>query len=137
MQLTPLEIKLLLPPERLPRDEALRRFYLIWTLKEAYTKALGSGLGFDFKRIEYDVPRDVVRIDGTVPTGWKFVRFDVARGEHTYVGIVAQYIGEAVAGFEFREECIVEHRPAGDWLKVHDAAEFMQRAIQELRYVPK
>lgn len=81
------------------------------------------------------MPRDVVRIDGTAPIGWKFVRFDIERGEHKYVGVVAQYIGEAVVGYERRDECVIEHRSAGDWLKVHDAAEFMQRAVQELRYV--
>lgn len=32
--------------------EALRRLYDLWTHKEAYTKAIGKGLGFDFTRLE-------------------------------------------------------------------------------------
>lgn len=76
------------------------------------------------------MPRDVVRIDNARPIGWKFVRFDVQRGPDTYVGVVARYVGEQDLA---RGECLVEHRPAGDWLKVYDAAEFVQRAVRELK----
>lgn len=33
-------------------DEALQRLYDLWTYKEALTKNLGMGLGFDFKRVQ-------------------------------------------------------------------------------------
>lgn len=108
----------------------MRRFYLIWTLKEAYTKALGLGLGYDFKRIEYDVPRGTVRIDGVRPYGWEFVRFEAHRGEDAYVGVVARYIGSKDSG---EGECVVVSRPPGEWLKVYDAAQFVQRAVQQLK----
>lgn len=102
----------------------------MWTLKEAYSKALGVGLGLDFTEIEYDVPHDVVRVNGSRPVGWKFIRFDVRRGEDMYVGVVVRYVGEHD---DARGECVVEYRPAGDWLKQYDAAAFLQQSIAELK----
>ncbi|KAI0334713.1 hypothetical protein GY45DRAFT_1317723 [Cubamyces sp. BRFM 1775] len=132
-QLTQLERNILLPPapaRALPKDEALRRFYLIWTLKEAYTKALGLGMGFGFSRIEYDVPNDVVRIDDQIPRGWEFTRFDlqnvVQQGPtEDYVGVVARFVGDTSSGR-------VQHVPSPKWLKVWNAKEFLSSAIEEL-----
>ncbi|CAN0459320.1 unnamed protein product, partial [Scytosiphon promiscuus] len=38
-----------------PSDDAakLQRFYLHWSLKEAYVKAIGQGLGYDLRRISF------------------------------------------------------------------------------------
>ena len=130
VQLTAYERTILEPEIPLDHKEALKRFFLIWTLKEAYTKALGLGLGFDFKRIEYDVLRDVVRIDNVVPKGWQFVRFDLQRNEDTYVGVVAQCVGEDSS---MGDECVVEHRQPGDWIQVYEPVAFMKQVIDTLK----
>ena len=56
--------------ENVYRDRLVHLF-LLWTLKESYTKALGLGLGFDFKRIEYDSERDLFRVDKRAVNRWE------------------------------------------------------------------
>ncbi|KAI0650077.1 hypothetical protein C8Q79DRAFT_942183 [Trametes meyenii] len=134
-QLTDLERQILLPGASAPplsAHEELRRFYLIWTLKEAYTKALGLGMGFDFSRIEYDVPNDVVRIDGKTPYGWEFFRFDIRNiteggRVEDYVGVVARFLGE-----DFSSACRVQFVSSPPWLKVWNAKEFLSTALEQL-----
>ncbi|KAI0751411.1 hypothetical protein C8Q80DRAFT_574355 [Daedaleopsis nitida] len=135
-QLTNLERAVLLPPPPaapLPEHEQLRRFYLIWTLKEAYTKALGLGMGFDFSRIEYDVPHDAVRIDGVAPRGWEFTRFELrnelkdGRAEE-YVGVVARFLGDDIE----RESRVRVAPVQPEWLLTDGAARFLETAIEEL-----
>jgi len=120
-QLTPLEQTLLCSD--VPESEAIRRFYWVWTLKEAYTKALGIGLGFDFRRIEYDVVEENITIDGEPARGWQFRKFEVAHTGSRYVGIAARFIGgRNISLVELDEGCLV----------CYDAASFVQRAIEEL-----
>ena len=127
-QLTPFELTLLQDPH-LDENEAIHRVFLMWTLKEAYIKALGLGMRMDLNQIEYDVIRDVVRIQGRRPIGWKFVRTEIERGDDRYAVVVVKYIGEQDYA---RGECYVERRPPGDWLKVWDAADIFRRALVEL-----
>lgn len=78
----------------MPENEALSRFYLIWTIKEAYTKAIGLGFGFDLRRIEYDVSTNMVAVDGVVAADWHFGTSQVAVDEEEYRLTVAQFVGK-------------------------------------------
>jgi len=106
-------------------EESLRRFFWMWTLKEAYTKALGLGLGFDFRRVEFDATTDTVRVDGEIPKGWHFSKFEIQDGDDLYQGVVAEFVG----GDETRVD---SERGRHDWLIPFDAVSFVKRALREL-----
>ena len=76
-----------------PENEALSRFYLIWTIKEAYIKAIGLGLGFDPSRIEYDMGTNTVAVDGAVATDWRFETSQFTVDEEAYRVTVVQFVG--------------------------------------------
>jgi len=89
--LTPGEVALFKPG--IDPGTAERYIFQLWTLKEAYTKALGLGLGFDFKRIEFDIPTLRVLVDGQPPKGWEFVLFEILDGEDIYQGTAVRWVG--------------------------------------------
>jgi 4'-phosphopantetheinyl transferase len=76
-----------------PENVALDRFYLIWTIKEAYTKAIGLGLGFDPSRIEYDILANTVAVDGVIASDWLFETAQVTVDGEGYRVTVAQFAG--------------------------------------------
>ncbi|KAG9219203.1 hypothetical protein CCMSSC00406_0001613 [Pleurotus cornucopiae] len=108
----------------IPQDEGLRRFFWIWTMKEAYTKALGSGLGFDFKRVEYIVPEEKLTVDGEEPRGWQFFKFNVLDKEVIYQGVVAQHTGS--------DELYTITQLDPTSLVQHQGATFAKMAIEKL-----
>jgi 4'-phosphopantetheinyl transferase len=78
-----------------PENVALDRFYLIWTIKEAYTKAIGLGLGFDLSRIEYDISANTVAVDGVIARDWRFETSQVTVDGEAYRVTLAQFVGNA------------------------------------------
>jgi 4'-phosphopantetheinyl transferase len=108
-----------------PLSEQLRRFFWMWTLKEAYTKALGLGLGFDFRRVEFDVLNLIVRVDGQILRGWNFSMFVIEDGEDFYQGVVAECVGGTSTN-------VVNESTKPNWLTIHDAVPFTELAIVEL-----
>lgn len=101
---------------------------MMWTLKEAYTKAIGFGLGFDFKRIEVDVLRNQVHIDGRVPQGWEFTTFKLERQGDQYQVAVARFTGDSDGGASTAghvdERGLVNQ---AEWLVQLDAASLIKR----------
>ncbi|KAG8795129.1 copper chaperone of lysine biosynthesis protein [Ceratobasidium sp. 428] len=91
-QLTARE-KEMLQPSSGNESTRLLHLYRMWTVKEAYTKALGEGVGYDFARIEYDVHNQVVKVDGKVPHGWEIISFLVPHRDDNYVVSVACQVG--------------------------------------------
>lgn len=94
-------------------------------MKEAYTKALGVGLGFDFKRVDFDVEEKILRVDGKIPIGWCFRMFVLKDGEDAYEGVVAEFLGDD------RTDIVYEDG-AHEWLNQYEAVSFTEQAILRL-----
>jgi 4'-phosphopantetheinyl transferase len=120
--LTPVEINALF--QTVSQYESLRQFFWIWTLKEAYSKALGLGLGFDFRRIEYNVLQNTVKVDGVAPKGWQFSKFEFGDMSDAYQGIVAEFVDG--------DDTTFLSRPQVEWVVQYKAEEFMQLALEAL-----
>ncbi|KAH8092158.1 hypothetical protein BXZ70DRAFT_1039821 [Cristinia sonorae] len=53
-------------------DMVMRRLCMLLTLKQAYIRAIGQPLGFDYTRLEFDVPNQLATGDGKALYGWEF-----------------------------------------------------------------
>jgi len=62
-------------------DEAiLRRLCIVLSLKQAYIKAIGQPLGFDWSRLEFNIPDETASGDGLPLQGWEFRVFKSSLG---------------------------------------------------------
>jgi 4'-phosphopantetheinyl transferase len=69
---TPYELQAL---ELVPQEHRNRELVRLWTLKEAYSKAIGQGLRFRFTEFGFGPSDEQVRMlrpDGTPGTGWEW-----------------------------------------------------------------
>jgi 4'-phosphopantetheinyl transferase len=66
-------------------DIVLRRLCIVLALKQAYIKAIGQPIGFDWSRLEFNIPAETAQGDGHPLQGWEFRVFKaslgVARGD--------------------------------------------------------
>jgi phosphopantetheinyl transferase (holo-ACP synthase) len=94
-----------------PDEVKLKRLCMLLALKEAYIKAIGQPLGFDYTRLEFDVPSSRVLADGTPVLGWEFrifgAKLGVARGtklkQEEYQCVCAFYRGTQDTTFVFHD----------------------------------
>lgn len=66
------------------------RFYELWTLKEAYLKATGSGLSTPLDQISFDFASGIARLVDEPAEGWRFALFHVGRQHVMAVGLRAE-----------------------------------------------
>ena len=91
------------------------------------------GLGFDFKRIEYDKVKNRVKVDGVILKGWTFDIFRVPdpqgkEGGGGYIGVAAKFVGG-------KRQAVVRRSPESSdlfSLSIMTAGDFMSRALREL-----
>jgi len=94
----------------------LTRFFMHWTLKEAYIKAVGVGLGFDLQRAEFVCSHGLdqaeaapggqrrrcatatIRIDGVARPEWKFLIESL--DDHHIVAIARGPFAQAIDSFK-------------------------------------
>ena len=63
-QLTPLEQSFIAPD--LGEEVVMRRLCVLLALKQAYIKAIGQPMGFDWSRLEFNIPQKTASGDGVV-----------------------------------------------------------------------
>ncbi|KAF9507367.1 hypothetical protein BS47DRAFT_318681 [Hydnum rufescens UP504] len=132
-QLSPSELKNLRETEATDPAVTLQTLFWLWTLKEAYTKTLGLGLGFDFSRITFDVRNDIVYVDEVPLSGFEFVllELDVLLGRDTgrYQGVAARRMGDEAGEGDVPSTIVrrsVVFKEQHDWMKFWDAADLVE-----------
>ncbi|KAG5641338.1 hypothetical protein DXG03_005471 [Asterophora parasitica] len=108
-KLTPLEMENI---TREKDDETiLRRLSMNLAIKQAYIKAIGHPMGFDYSRLEFNIPEHTATGDGYPLTGWEFriwrTGLGVARRDklvkEEYECVVAFFRGSTNSRFVFYE----------------------------------
>lgn len=78
-------------------EEKSRRFFLLWTVKESYLKAIGEGMRLPPNHLEFSIENDRIRqlsVKGIFePEDWHFNEFSTSAG---YVGTVSYGRNNAV-----------------------------------------
>lgn len=109
--------------------------FRLWALKEAYTKTLGLGLGFDFARVECDLEKQRVRIDGQSPAaqdGWEFIETSLEVHGDPYAIVAARRHPRSHAQTQTEGGAAVEQRvPDITWFTRIDAVHFVEDRLRQ------
>ncbi|KAF8731148.1 hypothetical protein AX14_005087 [Amanita brunnescens Koide BX004] len=92
-------------------EVALRRLAIILALKQAYIKAIGQPLGFDWSRLEFNIEERTATGDGNMLIGWEFRIFKANLGvirrnrlyEEQYQCVCAFYRGHRHVRYIWQE----------------------------------
>jgi len=109
-KLTALEISFITP--ELGEDVVLRRLCILLCLKQAYIRAVGQPLGFDWSRLEFNIPERTATGDKRLLQGWEFRLYKALVGierkgepiKEEYQCCSAYFRGHAGVKFVFHEE---------------------------------
>ncbi|TFY66781.1 hypothetical protein EVG20_g4319 [Dentipellis fragilis] len=108
-KLTELELSFITP--ELGDEIVLRRLCIILALKSAYIKAIGQPIGFDWSRLEFNVPEETCSGDGQPLTGWEFRLYKAQLGvqrkgtvvEESYQCVTAHFRGTPNSTFVWQD----------------------------------
>jgi 4'-phosphopantetheinyl transferase len=88
-------------------DDTMRlaRFTDIWTLKEAYIKAIGIGFGLEPSRLSFELDDDecTATLDGRALGGWRFERHRI--DDLHFVAVALGPPGDAIASYRRTLPC--------------------------------
>jgi len=96
-KLTPLEQTFIKP--EFGDEVVLRRLCILLALKSAYIKAIGQSIGFDWSRLEFNIPAESARGDDHPLQGWEFRVFKANLGVARNGGLVEESYQCACAFF--------------------------------------
>lgn len=101
-QLTPLELTFIAP--ELGDEVVLRRLCILLSLKAAYIKAVGQSRGFDWSRLEFNIPNESARGDDHPLQGWEFRVFKAQLGVQRSGAVIQESYQCACAFFRGTKE---------------------------------
>lgn len=101
-KLTPLEQSFIAP--ELGDEVVLRRLCILLSLKAAYIKAVGQNRGFDWSRLEFNIPDETARGDDHPLQGWEFRVFKAQLGVQRTSTVIEESYQCACAFFRGTKE---------------------------------
>jgi 4'-phosphopantetheinyl transferase len=126
----------LTPPEmqsialELGGEVVLRRLCILLALKAAYIKAIGQPAGFDWARLEFDIPLEAARADGHPLQGWEFRIFRASLGVARKDVLVEEHYQCVYAFFRgAKDSTFVWHKSAKDlesWVQLVSRRQTLQ-----------